>query len=350
MDIGFYIADLLRNQDEVSLPGLGTFTKIRMAGSYDKASNCFMPPSYQVSFTNTENNYHSLTEYISSKKNLSESSSEYFVKKFTSALYELLQTSGIAEIKPLGIIRQKDKNLTFEASTNFEFSGNFYGLKPVKDIAVAIPNTYIPVPAPPVEEVQKPVITEEELQLEESEIEEEELNNNGVKIRIIAGIILLIASAVLLYLFYPPLKTMFNGNKAAANINKAAANAPSENKSVPAVSDSALAVQAKDSALKEVTAESLVVRSPLEAPVNTAISYEIIGAAFARKTEADEYIKQLAAKGLTGKIVDNLPGKRIKISLGTFTDEQSAQAELIKVQKEINKDAWIARIKPTKTR
>ena len=140
MDIGFYIADLLRNQDEVSLPGLGTFTKVRVPASYDSETNSFIPPGYHITFNNASVSYNSLTEYVSVHKNLSQSSAEYFVNKFTSTLVDLLQTSGTAEIKPLGIIRQQDDIVSFEASDNIEISGRFYGLKPVMERKEAFPS------------------------------------------------------------------------------------------------------------------------------------------------------------------------------------------------------------------
>jgi len=54
------------------------------------------------------------------------------------------------------------------------------------------------------------------------------------------------------------------------------------------------------------------------------------------------------SKGYKAKIVENLPGKIMKISLGSFTEEASANNELKQIQKDINKDAWIARVKPLK--
>ncbi|MDO8993783.1 MAG: SPOR domain-containing protein, partial [Daejeonella sp.] len=67
-----------------------------------------------------------------------------------------------------------------------------------------------------------------------------------------------------------------------------------------------------------------------------------------RKIDAETYIKQMNSKGIKAKIVENLPGKMLKISLGTFTEEEAATLELNRIQKEINKDAWIARVKPLK--
>ena len=78
------------------------------------------------------------------------------------------------------------------------------------------------------------------------------------------------------------------------------------------------------------------------------VNYELIIAAFSIKTEADMYIKQIGTKGIQAKIVENMPGKKLKISIGTFLDEESAQKELSRIHKNINKDAWIARVKQSK--
>jgi hypothetical protein len=69
MELGQYIADLLRGQDEVSVTGLGTFTKIRVAGFFDQNSNVFYPPFYKISFKEGENEDTSLIEYIANKEN-----------------------------------------------------------------------------------------------------------------------------------------------------------------------------------------------------------------------------------------------------------------------------------------
>ena len=73
--------------------------------------------------------------------------------------------------------------------------------------------------------------------------------------------------------------------------------------------------------------------------INEDITYEIIVAAFARKKDAENFIIEMNSKGYKAKIVENLPGKIMKISLGSFTEEASANNELKQIQKDINK--WI---------
>ncbi len=358
MDIGFYIADLLRNQDEVSLPGLGTFTKERVPGSYDRLSNSFNPPSYQVSFSNKLSDFNTLSEYVSFKKNLSASSAEYFVKKFTSGLFDVLQTSGIAEVKPLGIIRQKNENLTFEASTDFAISGKFYGLKPVVDLK----NTIAPVvrdsvvtPPPTRDSLIEDFITgqgNEEIEEEEEYIEE--TRGNRTLLVILGAFLFGIIVAGLLYLFNPTTRNMVDGMLA-----KVVSTSPVKPDSLDVTKPSPIitpdSVNATPSTVVQdsAIADSAVSAAPEEkkpAPVSAVTKIEIIGATFGKRSEAEVYVNVMKAKGLRAKIVDDMPGKLFKVSLASFQDEQSAQNELNRIVKEVEKTAWIAKYKSKKTK
>ncbi|MFM6975475.1 MAG: SPOR domain-containing protein, partial [Sphingobacteriaceae bacterium] len=83
-------------------------------------------------------------------------------------------------------------------------------------------------------------------------------------------------------------------------------------------------------------------------PANSS-TYEIIVAAFGKRSEADQYIKQLASRGISAHALENKPKEFIKISVGTFTDGKLAQAELARIQSELSSTAWIHHIKTTKT-
>ncbi|MHB1176888.1 MAG: HU domain-containing protein [Daejeonella sp.] len=347
MDIGFYMTDLLRDQDEVSLPGLGTFTKVRVPGSYDQATNSFLPPGHRVSFNNISPESNSLSKYISDKKNLSRSSSEYFVKKFTSTLLDLLQTSGTAEIKPLGILHRKDEILVFEASGNIDISGQFYGLRPVSDLEKIF---YPPSATLFIQEEAIPEQREEVLD-KEPEIEEQKTRT---KLWILGTLLILFALAGLLYVFNPVVNNFVRGLFSPAVSNSVLPVPDTLNKNTPAlIPDSAstgTGLVLADSTIADSSALSQKAVSAESATATyTEPTFEIIGAGFTKEQEADNYIKQLAAKGIPAKIAMQIPGKLIKVSLGSFPDEQSAQKELRRIHKQINKEAWIYRPKLKKT-
>ncbi len=347
MDIGFYIADLLREEDEVSVPGLGTFMKVRIAGSFDQVSNTFRPPSYQVSFKNTSSDNSLLTKYISVQKNLSASSSEYFIEKFSSNFSDLLTASGFAEIKPLGTIHKKNETLHFEASDSLEIASNFYGLKPLIDRTSKAVDT-----------ISYGVVKEGETVLsqdEEAEEIEETSKRSSLKLVFAILIPLILIGAILSYYLNPGFYNVVQ--KLRSDIFPV-----TEQPSPAPVSDltgtlpdsmlntaDTLSENSDSLALKtEISPDTLNEQPAQVAVADNDISFEIIGAAFARKNDAEMYVKQLTAKGIEAKIVENMPGKMIKISLGSFKDEPSARIELSRIHKDLNKEAWIARIKPKK--
>jgi nucleoid DNA-binding protein len=134
MEIGLYIAELLSEQDVVSVTGLGTFTKERIAGKFDSQSNLFYPPSYHLSFKETSFNSSLLSEYISLKRDLSTSSSEELIKKFTENIRDILNSSDAIEINHLGILHKENNNLAFKPTEGFKINGKFYGLKPIPEL------------------------------------------------------------------------------------------------------------------------------------------------------------------------------------------------------------------------
>jgi len=345
MDIGLYIGELLGKQDEVNVAGLGTFIKIRLAGSFNSSSNEFYPPAYQISFKETEINDLSLIQFISEQKNLSNSSAEELIKKFSAGILELLNSSDSVEIQPLGFLRKENGKLILIPADSFVATDNFFGLKPVAELKKEV---FLPVKEEmPVAEVGDEI---------EEEFEESKKTRSWITL-FISFLSLLVAVAALFYFnsdFNNFIKTKSAGIFSSTNkveqetpdlIDSTKISSDSIKNAVDSASILSDSLQQKTDTAITVAKES--VPSALTSE-NEVINYEIIAAAFARKSEADVYISELSKKGIQGKIVENMPGKMLKISLGTFLDEESAKKELTRIQKNINKDAWIARVKQSK--
>jgi nucleoid DNA-binding protein/cell division septation protein DedD len=354
MEIGLYIAELLSEQDEVSVTGLGTFTKERIAGKLDSQSNLFYPPYYHLSFKETFFSSSLLSEYISLKKDLSTSSSEELIKKFTETIQDILNNSDVVEINHLGKLYKENNHLEFKQSEGFEINGKFYGLKPIPELQIES------IPSP-----NEELLTDFPnfpSQVEENEVEEEiDVDSPKSKLLPVLAISILAVSATLFGFFYFDQ----NFNLFVRNIisPKTSTSAPVEPiiTSITAASDSVnieAGITDSNTIINEKTLESSQkeIKSKPDADLtdekvnasNEDIIYEIIVAAFARKKDAESYIVEMNSKGYKAKIVENLPGKIMKISLGTFADEVSANNELKQIQNDINKDAWIARVKPLK--
>lgn len=356
MEIGLYIADLLGEQEEVSVPGLGTFIKIRVPGTYDRINNLFRPPSYQFGFKNSISGFYPLREYICDKEGLSATSAEDLIKKQAAEILEQVNIHENAEIKHLGMLSRKNDILRFEVLQELEDSDVFYGLKPLRDTVSTAPIE--------VTEKEKYDSNESKGSAEEytaAEYEEDQEKSSGFSYitAIILFIVLLIGAAVFLYFnndaFNKSIHKIISGNKeeVAAPLKTDSAVVAD---TVLNYADTSAVVDDSSKTLTDTsgrsgnsTAETVI--SPIASSLpadNGIVSYEIIGAAFAIKSEADNYVNQLASKGIKVKIAENMPGKMLKISFGSFKDEESAQKELNRIKKEINKDAWIARIKSPK--
>ncbi|TZF84698.1 SPOR domain-containing protein [Pedobacter sp. BS3] len=66
---------------------------------------------------------------------------------------------------------------------------------------------------------------------------------------------------------------------------------------------------------------------------------EIIGASLINDKEAEAYIKRMRARGFDAHVVKNLPGRRVKVSLGTFNTQEQALKELPRIKK-VQPDAY----------
>ena len=348
MDITPYIADLLRQHDEVNVPSLGTFYKQRKSGFYDTESAEFLPPSHGLAFKETEDNFF-LAEYISRQKNISASTSNYFIEKFVSQIKSQMSINGYAEIEPLGTLKKTKSGYIFTDALSFDTEGEYYGLQPVADLGDIV-----------VQSDEAPVFSqfkdEAESEIAISEQPVEETAEEGKKLSWATKILLAPASLILIgiitYLVYPQ---AFETFRQKTEVPEKIPVKPTI--VAPKTQNLADSLAQADTIYQELAEQGFEVEKPRDTlevttqaqAVNTEeVGFEIIGAAFARRTEAETYVSQLKAKGIYAKIVDNMPGSKLKISLGSFNDEASAQRELIRIKKELNKDAWIARVKPKK--
>ena len=108
-------------------------------------------------------------------------------------------------------------------------------------------------------------------------------------------------------------------------------------------------IVSEDSSLKDTVQ---IKPTPVIAPPtaeSAALRFEIIAASLANRKEAENFLAQMKKRGFPAKIAD-LPGKRLKITLGTFTDEASAkkQLESLRVSTKIP-DIYILPVKHTNT-
>ncbi len=167
MDVGFYLGELLMQQGEVSVPGLGYFVQARMSGYYDENDAKFYPPYHKAQFDVQSIDDDALAEYIAVKKNISIASAKYFSEKYITSLKQEALL-GEVPIGNLGWFYTELTQLTFRPADKIINDTIFYGFEPVKinkggRIDPVIERPKVELNYPP-RFTQQPAATEEEQQ------------------------------------------------------------------------------------------------------------------------------------------------------------------------------------------
>ena len=89
------------------------------------------------------------------------------------------------------------------------------------------------------------------------------------------------------------------------------------------------------SAVKPVTDTTANKAALIKAPADSLVTYEVIGASMHDQKEADGFIAQMKKSGINAKVVTNMSGKRLKMSIATLKDEESARKELERLSKKL---------------
>lgn len=447
MDILSYLTDLLKTQKEVGIVGLGTFFKKKIPGRYDAVKHLFTPPSYGLQFDTEVKETTKLSQHISSVRNVSEESAQYYIGLFKDDIQRQLAISNEADLDSLGKLQYIDDELVLTDQGNTNLGFEFYGLPQIstgtsndEQETFEEINEVAPVaqPAPRINiETQETLIEEEpeskEVVEKENEVEEtiqtkpeqedpiedtpvlisepevtaqtnsaseadspteavqgtivpsnseseeriatsptdasniwhfdkerpdpafeseggmvgtETRSTNSAWKVVLIIVAILLAMAALVYFLRPDLF----GNRVERNPKPMFADTVATTVPAPPVDTSLTA----DSSLTntgipaDTVAKVAIPDVKANAVAADSTTWEIIGASLT-KNEVHKYIRDMKARGYTAKPVPTLPGrKRIKMSIATFPDEQSAkEGRIMLIKKLNNKDLYIFENKNT---
>jgi hypothetical protein len=168
MDLSNYVSKLLQQHGHLYVPGLGYFVHLRKSSYYDNATGTLHPPYYETTFDadHIESEDHNLLNFISSERNISIASAQYFLEKFPAMIKTKAETAEF-DFEGLGTFSiDEQSKLVFKPNqSGTNFNSPLYGLSPVKikklesvnqpiptevETPVAIVPDFVPEPAIPV--------------------------------------------------------------------------------------------------------------------------------------------------------------------------------------------------------
>ncbi len=340
MDISSYIAEYIRENPKLIVPGLGTFTKEQVPARFDAANDRFLPPSERIVFSSSYSDDLALQKFICNAENAKPKAVAQFIEQYVSNLIDLLATTEEIKIDALGTFKRTSTKLTFKADESLARNASYFGLKPQKEkSSIQAPLEEV---SPIAEEAPITEIPTEEPILENEEEETEEVRGSSTFKKTILILLILALSALAgLQIYCPSLLGHLWNAPATANTTV-----------IDTLTTKADTTLKADSTLQS---DTIALKPDSVAPVATVVpptvqSFEIIVAAFHKQSEADEFIAQLAARQINAHSIQTKKGGLLKISVGTFSDEATATTELQKIHQNLAKSAWIYRVKPLKTK
>ena len=136
MDIDLFsgiVKDLLLDNDEVTLPGLGTFVSELMPSTFSDKGYTINPPYRRLSFRQRWDESDSiLSDFYSETNGIARDKAEKIVGEFVTGLKETLQAKKVVVLPGLGRLRATKENaFFFIADEDLDIYPYGYGLEPV---------------------------------------------------------------------------------------------------------------------------------------------------------------------------------------------------------------------------
>lgn len=346
MDISFYISELLEQQGEISVPGLGYLVRTYTSGYYNDAEDKFYPPHHTVQFDPQQiNNNDTLIEYIAGKKNISLASSKYFIEKFINQVKEDALVNDV-RVANLGWFYTDQGKLSFKPDKQAGNDPELFGYPPVsitkvkqEPVDTTSINEINVMDVPAVEAPNEQLVTEDELY-------DDVPTKRSYGWIILFGAVILVAGIGVfgVYRYYPD--QFEKANKWAQDFTGTKKPVPAKPKVMLKPDTVKAVIPVKDTSVAANTDSTGKITDTAYAASRR--HFEIIVGAFKTQGKVNEAFNQLKKDTVDVRIITAKPGKYMKISVGsylTYDQAEAARFKLIKAKK-ISKSSITIEFKP----
>lgn len=353
VNLGKCLLYLLDRHGQVSVVGLGTFSQMDKAGYFDAQAQSFFPASRHYSFSpESPSDLHQdlIVDYICVQRRIDKVAAQAAFRRTLNQLFSELERKGTFQLDGLGILKQENDRLFFQALTAEAEQRSAWG---VHELPVLETEPEQPVVAEPVEEEALEFISSEsssDLNLEE----ESASNSRGGRMWWIAVLIILLAGGAI---WWKPAEIHSFLSERGVEIGLlhrlAGANEVSQDE-VPASStelsnrvfnEEAAGVETGMDSVDSVLQETVLIEEEPVVVEGPTVTFEIIVGSFTTMEQAYEFVEEMKARGIDVKAIDSrMPGNRKKVSYASYPTQAEAYRALKEVQRNIEPGAWVARV------
>lgn len=126
------VAELILDNDEVSLPGVGTFVAEIVPSTFSDKGYTINPPYRRLSFRQKESSDNRLVEFYALNNQLDTTTAGSILKDFLSEMKSVLMTKKVIVFPGLGRLRAtRENNFFFIPDEDLNIYPDGYGLEPV---------------------------------------------------------------------------------------------------------------------------------------------------------------------------------------------------------------------------
>ncbi len=130
MYIGDYLRELLVQNNEVSVPGLGVFYLVRKNAYYNEQEGKFYPPYHELQFIAKPKDDNLFINYLADKKNLVKATAIFITEKQVNELLEKAKHTP-TELPGIGWFSFENEQIVFKPNNDSVIDSSLFGFAPI---------------------------------------------------------------------------------------------------------------------------------------------------------------------------------------------------------------------------
>lgn len=316
-EISELIVELLKTHNRVSLPGMGAFMATPQAAIINKETKTITPPSKKITFSKTETwNDGFLEQLYAERKGVSIDEARDRLRHIIIDVRFELDATGKVTLPGLGTLKQTQaRDISFGLSKNVNLKGDSFGLGEVK--------------------IEPGAGAFKHGSGKQSSFS---YSKNNLPLLILLGVMVVIISALLLYLFLA-----YRGSNEESWMTPVEQNAAAMPAQVQPQQPVGAAAQPQQEPHYIVhTPQQPAKTQPQPAASSPRCEHCIVATSLSTNEGAQHKAEQYRKLGYKSGVV-NSGNNRYRVTLGCYRSSDAAKQELRKTQKFI-KDAWVLEV------